>query len=106
MAPRRASSPHDSRPARSRSSPRALSAKTAVVELVREANSRVYRRSLEDPDVAGMGTTATVALVDEAEGTIAIGHVGDSRAYRLRDDELEQLTADHSLVAELVRTAA
>ena len=60
---------------------------------------RIYRRSLEDPAAAGMGTTATVALVDEAAGDVAIGHVGDSRAYRLRDGELEQLTADHSLVA-------
>ena len=75
----------------------------AVVDLVHQANTRVYRRSLEDPDVAGMGTTATVILVDEAGGTLAIGHVGDSRAYRLRNGDLEQLTADHSLVAELVR---
>jgi protein phosphatase len=49
-----------------------------------------------------MGTTMTVALV-EADGTITFGHVGDSRAYLLRDDQLEQLTEDHSLVAELVR---
>jgi PPM family protein phosphatase len=76
----------------------------AVAELVRRANERVYRRATEDPAAAGMGTTATVALVDVRAGTIAIGHVGDSRAYRLRDGVLEQLTADHSLVAELVRS--
>ncbi|HEU0335687.1 MAG TPA: Stp1/IreP family PP2C-type Ser/Thr phosphatase [Gaiellaceae bacterium] len=76
----------------------------AVAELVRRANERVYRRATEDPAAAGMGTTATVALVDVNAGTIAIGHVGDSRAYRLRDGVLEQLTADHSLVAELVRS--
>ena len=46
-----------------------------------------------------MGTTATVALVDEEAGTIALAHVGDSRAYRYRDGALEQLTSDHSLVA-------
>ena len=51
-----------------------------------------------------MGTTATVALVDEQTGTMTLAHVGDSRAYRYRDGELEQLTTDHSLVAELVRT--
>jgi protein phosphatase len=49
-----------------------------------------------------MGTTMTVALV-EPNGEITFGHVGDSRAYLLRGDSLEQLTDDHSLVAELVR---
>ena len=44
----------------------------------------------------------TVAIL-QTDGKVAIGHVGDSRAYRLRDDQLEQLTDDHSLVAELVR---
>jgi protein phosphatase len=76
----------------------------SVSALVHEANARVYRRSLEDPAAAGMGTTATVALVDEAAGTMAVGHVGDSRLYRLRDGALERLTADHSLVGELVRS--
>jgi serine/threonine protein phosphatase PrpC len=75
----------------------------AVVALVRDANLRVFRRSLEDPSTAGMGTTVTAALVDERGGTAAIGHVGDSRAYRLRGGALEQLTVDHSVVAELVR---
>jgi protein phosphatase len=51
-----------------------------------------------------MGTTMTVALVDSSGGTIAFGHVGDSRAYRVRDGRLEQLTDDHSLVGELVRS--
>ena len=50
-----------------------------------------------------MGTTMTVALFGEEDGSVTIGHVGDSRAYRLRDGRLEQLTDDHSLVAELVR---
>ena len=49
-----------------------------------------------------MGTTMTVALVED--GGVTFGHVGDSRAYLLRDGELEQLTDDHSLVAELVRS--
>ena len=46
----------------------------------------------------------TVALVNDTEGTIAFGHVGDSRAYRVRDGQLDQLTDDHSLVGELMRS--
>src|ERR687898_11713 len=74
-----------------------------VAALIQEANRRVFQRSNEDAATSGMGTTMTVALVD-AEGTIAFGHVGDSRAYRVRAGELEQLTEDHSLVGELVRS--
>jgi serine/threonine protein phosphatase PrpC len=75
-----------------------------LVELVAEANRRVYERSLADPEAAGMGTTITALLVDEGAGTIALAHVGDSRAYAFRDGELRQLTDDHSLVGELVRS--
>jgi PPM family protein phosphatase len=75
-----------------------------VAELIAEANRRIWERSVADPRTAGMGTTVTAALVDAASGTVAIGHVGDSRAYLLRDGELEQLTTDHSLVAELVQS--
>jgi protein phosphatase len=74
-----------------------------LVTLLQAANERIYRHALEDPTAAGMGTVVTALLVDEASGRVAIGHVGDSRAYRLRDGVLEQLTADHSLVGELVR---
>jgi protein phosphatase len=73
-----------------------------VVELIQEANRRVYQRSAEDAAVSGMGTTMTVALVEN--GNVTFGHVGDSRAYLIRDGKLEQLTEDHSLVAELVRS--
>jgi protein phosphatase len=69
-----------------------------------EANRRVWERSLADPSTAGMGTTVTVALVDAAGSQIVFGHVGDSRAYRLRGDVLDQVTTDHSLVAELVES--
>jgi PPM family protein phosphatase len=75
-----------------------------ITELIREANRRVFRRSTEDAATQGMGTTMTVALVDAPHGTVSFGHVGDSRAYRLRDDRLEQLTDDHSLVQELMRS--
>jgi PPM family protein phosphatase len=70
--------------------------------LIQEANRRIYQRQSEDASLSGMGTTMTVALVDE--GDVWIGHVGDSRAYLVRDSKLEQLTEDHSLVAELVRS--
>jgi protein phosphatase len=73
-----------------------------VIELIQEANRRVHERALVDAETTGMGTTITVALV-EPDGTVTFGHVGDSRAYVLRDNRLEQLTDDHSLVAELVR---
>jgi protein phosphatase len=73
-----------------------------VVALIQEANRQVYARANEDADASGMGTTITVALVED--GTVAIGHVGDSRAYLIRDEKVEQLTDDHSLVAELVRS--
>ena len=75
-----------------------------LVALIQTANDRIYRRSLDDPSAAGMGTVMTALLVDEAAGDIAIGHVGDSRAYRLRDGVFEQLTPDHSLVGDLVRS--
>jgi protein phosphatase len=83
--------------------PTALGVET-LAELIQTANDRIYRHSLDDPAAAGMGTVMTVLLVDEDAGDIAIGHVGDSRAYRLRDGVFEQLTPDHSLVGELVRS--
>ncbi len=83
---------------------RAVVDEASVAGAVRTANARIFERSLADPAVAGMGTTATVVLVDERAGTMTLAHVGDSRAYRYRDGGLEQLTIDHSLVAELVRT--
>jgi PPM family protein phosphatase len=70
--------------------------------IIQEANRRIFARAREDTGLSGMGTTVTAALLGEE--SIAIGHVGDSRAYRVRDDTLEQLTQDHSLVADLIRS--
>jgi PPM family protein phosphatase len=81
---------------------RESSGKQAVVELIKEANRRVYEAAAEDQMRSGMGTTITAAIVED--DAVQIGHVGDSRAYRIRDGELEQVTEDHSLVAELVRS--
>jgi PPM family protein phosphatase len=72
-----------------------------VVRLIQEANRRIYQRSGEDANLAGMGTTITVAVLED--GLVTIGHVGDSRAYLIRAGQLDQLTEDHSLVAELTR---
>jgi serine/threonine protein phosphatase PrpC len=67
----------------------------------REANQRIHEVSLEDRALNGMGTTLTAAYLDGDE--LALAHVGDSRAYLLRDGELTRLTRDHTLVEELVR---
>ena len=73
-----------------------------IADLIQEANRRVYNRSSTDPNTSGMGTTITVALVGDEY--VAFGHVGDSRAYLIRDASMEQLTEDHSLVNELLKT--
>jgi PPM family protein phosphatase len=78
------------------------SGEDTLVMLIQEANRRVYERAAEDAAKSGMGTTMTVALLED--GRVRIGHVGDSRAYLIRDGELSQLTDDHSLVGELVRS--
>jgi protein phosphatase len=79
-----------------------LRGEDGVAELIQEANRRVHERSTADPSTSGMGTTMTVALVED--GNVVIGHVGDSRAYRVRGARLEQLTEDHSLVNELLKS--
>ncbi len=68
---------------------------------VREANARIHELSQADEDRAGMGTTITAVHVGEHD--VAIAHVGDSRAYRLRGETFTRLTEDHSLVEEMRR---
>jgi protein phosphatase len=72
-------------------------------ETILKANRSIHELAREDPSRAGMGTTLTAAIVSAEREEVAIGHVGDSRAYRLRGDRLEQLTRDHSLVEEMRR---
>jgi protein phosphatase len=67
-----------------------------------EANRRILERSTSEVELFGMGTTCTTMVVRPGEAFFA--HVGDSRAYVLRDGELGQLTEDHSLVGEMVRS--
>lgn len=78
---------------------------STLVRAVRSANQAVFDKAGADPDLKGMGTTLTaLADVDTREGRrLGIVNVGDSRLYRLRNDRIEQLTEDHSLVASLVR---
>jgi len=72
-------------------------------ETILTANRRIHELAQEDPSRAGMGTTLTAAIVNPEREEVAIGHVGDSRAYRLRGGQLEQITRDHSLVEEMRR---
>jgi len=72
-------------------------------ETIEAANREINERAKADPSLAGMGTTITAAIVDAQGEEVAIGHVGDSRAYRLRAGKLERLTRDHSLVEEMRR---
>jgi serine/threonine protein phosphatase PrpC len=65
------------------------------------ANAAVYAKATDDESLEGMGTTLT-AIVPDRDGVL-LGHVGDSRAYLLRDGELRQISTDHSLVQEFVR---
>ncbi|MDQ3680245.1 MAG: Stp1/IreP family PP2C-type Ser/Thr phosphatase [Actinomycetota bacterium] len=76
-----------------------------LVDAVRDANRAVWEQSRQSSELRGMGTTMTaVALVEEdGDETLTIANVGDSRAYLLRDGELDQLTDDHSVVEELRR---
>ncbi len=68
---------------------------------VREANFKIYESARKNPAQRGMGATVTTAWANE--GKLSVAHVGDSRAYLLRTGNLQQLTNDHSLVAEQVR---
>ena len=77
-------------------------AEAQLANIVRQANRRIYDLAVADESRRGMGTTLTLAKVHGDE--VSLAHVGDSRAYRLRDGKLEQLTRDHSLVAELERS--
>jgi len=67
------------------------------------ANRTIHDRAHADPSLSGMGTTITAAAVDSQREEVVIGHVGDSRAYRLRDGIIQRLTRDHSLVEEMRR---
>jgi PPM family protein phosphatase len=78
----------------------------ALVDAIRQANQAVWQRARSDSALRGMGTTLTaVAAAPESDGDerLIVANVGDSRAYLFESGELSQLTADHSLVEEMVR---
>ncbi len=79
----------------------AVASGTGLGDAITSANEAVHSKATADADLTGMGTTLT-AIVPDGNGVL-VGHVGDSRAYLLRDGELRQLTTDHSLIEELVR---
>jgi protein phosphatase len=79
----------------------ATSDPTALLEALRQANRAIARAATDDPDLTGMGTTATAAVLEG--GILYLVHVGDSRAYLVRDGRIIQVTEDHSVVAEMVR---
>ncbi len=72
-----------------------------LTAVVKDANREIHERSRSERELDGMGTTLTAAYLDA--DSVAIAHVGDSRAYLFRDGQLSRLTEDHSLVDELVK---
>jgi serine/threonine protein phosphatase PrpC/CRP-like cAMP-binding protein len=90
---------------RHRDSPDSSTARQEILAVmehaIQSATCEVYRRAQEDPAKRGMGTTCSVLLLIGARGFIA--HVGDSRIYLVRQNQVHQITEDHSLLNELVR---
>ena len=79
-----------------------IEAEEWLQSIVTEMNEIIYHQSLEKTELEGMGTTVVISICTFDFVTIA--HIGDSRCYLLTDTKMEQLTEDHSLVNELIRT--
>ncbi len=80
---------------------RKATGKDRLVDAIDRANRIIIETAKRKPECSGMGTTVVAAVMDD--GVLHYAHVGDSRLYRLRDDALEQLTEDHSLVNEYLK---
>lgn len=78
------------------------SIQTWMLEAIQDVNQFIYKKSVEYAELVGMGTTLVMAAV--VDGQFVIAHVGDSRAYAYYQDDLRQITEDHSLVNELIRS--
>lgn len=74
----------------------------AIVDVIREADRAIRTRASREVDKAGMGTTLTVAVAAPSGEHVVVAHVGDSRAYRLRDGTLHRITTDHTWVQEQI----
>jgi serine/threonine protein phosphatase PrpC len=72
-----------------------------ITQAIRLAGRRIFEKARQQPEFHGMGTTAVVLVL--RAGNAYVAHVGDSRVYRLRDGVIEQITEDHSLIAEKLR---
>ncbi len=77
-----------------------LSAAKMLIEAVKRTNETIYQISQQEPQCAGMGTTLVVGIF--SNNKLIVGHIGDSRMYRLRAGHLTQLTEDHSLIQEQI----
>ena len=73
-----------------------------IFDAVKSANEVIYSVSQSQPQCAGMGTTLVVGVF--TNNKLLVGHVGDSRMYRLRDQKLSQITEDHSLLQEQIKS--
>ena len=78
-----------------------LSSSQRLVQAIQQANEHIIQAGKENTQLVGMGTTVVAAVIDQS--TAHIGHVGDSRAYLLRNKEIKQLTKDHSLLNEYLQ---
>ena len=78
-----------------------MEAELKLTDALKQANDQIFHESSDRPEYRGMGTTTTSILVQDDTATIA--HVGDSRAYLMRDGEIRQITEDHSWVNEQVK---
>ena len=76
------------------------SAESLIAEHAERANSAIYQAAQSQPQYSGMGTTLVVALWHDNK--MSVGHIGDSRLYRLRENTFEQVTRDHSLLQEQI----
>ncbi|MDJ0834248.1 MAG: Stp1/IreP family PP2C-type Ser/Thr phosphatase, partial [Gammaproteobacteria bacterium] len=71
-----------------------------IQDAIEQANDLIYRKSRSDPALRGMGTTIVVLLL--FDNRLSLAHIGDSRCYRLRESQFDQITKDHSLIQELI----
>ncbi|MDP4093850.1 MAG: Stp1/IreP family PP2C-type Ser/Thr phosphatase [Bacillota bacterium] len=76
----------------------------AIMEAVKKANEEIYTEAAQHKSNSGMGTTLTVAVINNKK--IYIGHVGDSRAFLIRNNEMTLLTTDHTYIEELVKNGS